>query len=316
MTVIRFVTARFEPSPVLSVPASALLIGAANTISGSNFTAGSVIKLYVATSTGPVTYGPYAPTAWSGTTLTWTIPVEVLPGNGFGAVQVINTDTGYLESNVVGALLFGSAPAGLPTITQIDGIGLGGADLSIGVAHIDAVVATGAAVTITGTGFADPLVNVFTAAGNVGPLTPLPGGTATQITVNIPVTAPNGPGNFQVVNRPTYTTSSAVAAVIGARPTVSSVSVSGTTITVIGTGFSVLSVINLYNLQGGSVVNLGGLGPGGAARLPLTIVDDTQFTFATPPGAVAGPAFVEVLNPPFIPFSSSGNDPDGAFTMP
>jgi hypothetical protein len=45
-------------------------------------------------------------------------------------------------------------------------------------------------------------------------------------------------------------------------------------------------------------------------------VNDTRFTFARPEGAVAGPAFVEVLNPPFIPFSSSGNDPDGAFTFP
>jgi hypothetical protein len=29
-----------------------------------------------------------------------------------------------------------------------------------------------------------------------------------------------------------------------------------------------------------------------------------------------GPAFVEVLNPPYIAFSSSRNDPDGAFTLP
>jgi hypothetical protein len=121
-----------------------------------------------------------------------------------------------------------------------------------------------------------------------------------------------------MVNSP-YTgnvASNAVAAVIGAVPTVTSVTVSGTSITVTGAGFSVLSVINLYNLQGGVVVNLGGFGPGGAPRVPLTISSDTQFTFTRPAGAVAGPAFVEVLNPPFIPYSSSGSDPDGAFRMP
>jgi hypothetical protein len=92
------------------------------------------------------------------------------------------------------------------------------------------------------------------------------------------------------------------------------VAVSGTTVTVTGTGFSVRSVINLYNLQAGSVVNLGGL-VGSAAKIPLTVVSDTRFTFTRPAGAAAGPAFVEVLNPPFIPFSSSGSDPDGAFAF-
>jgi hypothetical protein len=35
-----------------------------------------------------------------------------------------------------------------------------------------------------------------------------------------------------------------------------------------------------------------------------------------PDNPAAGPAFVNVLNPPFIPFSSSGSHLDGAFTMP
>jgi hypothetical protein len=133
--------------------------------------------------------------------------------------------------------------------------------------------------------------------------------------VVVPGGAPTGPGNFQLVNRPSYRASNAVAAVVGATPTITGIAVSGTTVTVTGTGFCTLSIVNLFNLQGGSAVNLGGLGPGGPL-VPLTIVSDTQFTFERPAGAVAGPAFVEVLNPPFIPFSSSGSDPDGAFTMP
>jgi hypothetical protein len=292
-----------------------LHVGGTNTLAGSGFSPGSVVKLFVATAAGTFAHGPFVPSAVGASSLTWVIPADVPLGNGFGAVQVINTDQGYAESNVVTALLDGDAAIGIPTILTIDGATLGPADPSIGVAHIDTVVAKGATTTIGGTGFADPLVNLFTAAGNVGPLVPLAGGTATQGRVVVPAGAPTGPGNFQVVNRPSYRASNAVASIVGAVPTVTHVGVSGGTITVTGTGFSTLSVINLYNLQGGGVVNLGGLGASGA-RIPLTIVSDTQFTFARPAGAAAGPAFVEVLNPPFIPFSSSGNDPDGAFTMP
>jgi hypothetical protein len=286
-------------------------------VSGRNFTAGTVLKLFVATASGPVAHGPFTPTAWTASSLTVSIPATVPLGQGFGSLQVVNTDQGYAESNVVGALLEGDPALNLPTILFVNGVGLGPADPAIGVAHADTVVPRGVPVTIVGTGFNAPAVNLFTAAGNVGPLWPLAGGTATTMQVVVPVTAPAGPGSFQVVNNP-YTgnvQSNAVAAVIGAPLTITSVSVAGTTVTVTGTGFSALSVINLFNLQGGAAVNLGGLA-GGTARVPLTLVSDTEFRFTRPAGAVAGPAFVEVLNPPFIPFASSGTDPDGAFTFP
>jgi hypothetical protein len=229
-------------------------------------------------------------------------------------MQVVNTDTGYQESNLVGALLTGNPAQGMPTITHVNDVGLAPAELAVGLAHIDTVVTKGTTVTLKGTGFEDPVVNVFTASGNLGPLTPLAGGTATQVRVAIPSTAPTGPGSFQVVNRPSYQVSPVVAAVIGAVPTISRVSVSGGLITVTGTGFSSASVINLFNKQGEAVVNLGGFGPGGP-KVPLMVSSDTRFTFARPTDAVAGPAFVEVLNPPFIEYSSSGPDPDGAFAM-
>ena len=108
-----------------------------------------------------------------------------------------------------------------------------------------------------------------------------------------------------------------ISAVIGSQVTISNVSQVITTITVTGTGFSTLSVINFFNLQGMTVVNFGGFdsAPPNLPNLPLNFVNETEFTFTVPAGAVTGPAFVEVLNPPFIPFSSSGNDPDGAFTL-
>ena len=50
-----------------------------------------------------------------------------------------------------------------------------------------------------------------------------------------------------------------------------SVTQAGTTITVNGSGFSTLTVINFFNAQGGGVVNLGGLKPGGTPKIPLTL---------------------------------------------
>jgi hypothetical protein len=74
------------------------------------------------------------------------------------------------------------------------------------------------------------------------------------------------------------------------------------------------AVINLFT-QSGGVVNLGGFGPGGVARIPLTIVSSTRFTFSKPAGAVAGASFIQAFNPPFVPFTSTGNDPCGSFTL-
>jgi hypothetical protein len=169
--------------------------------------------------------------------------------------------------------------------------------------------------TLIGTGFTDPVVNLFTAVGNLGPLTALPGWTATSVQVTVPAGAPTGPGTFQVVNGSGGRVSNAVAAVIGAVPTITGIVVSGDVVTVTGTGFSPLSVVNLFNLQVGAVVNLGGLA-GSVVRIPLTIVSETELRFARPAAAVAGPAFLEVLNPPFVPFASSRDDPDGTFTFP
>src|SRR4029077_2975864 len=48
---------------------------------------------------------------------------------------------------------------------------------------------------------------------------------------------------------------------------------------------------------------------------PLNVLSPTQLTFTVPPTALSGATYVQVLNPPFIPFSTSGNDPDGGFFL-
>ena len=61
------------------------------------------------------------------------------------------------------------------------------------------------------------------------------------------------------------------------------------TITVNGSGFSTLTVINFFNAQSGGVANLGGLNPKTVwPKIPLTIVNEDKFTFTVPAGAVAG----------------------------
>jgi hypothetical protein len=74
-------------------------------------------------------------------------------------------------------------------------------------------------------------------------------------------------------------------------------------------------VINFFSIAGGIVVNFGGLNGSGNANIPLTVNSSTQFTFQAPPGSESGPAYVMALNPPFIPFTSTTGDPQGAFSL-
>jgi hypothetical protein len=173
-------------------------------------------------------------------------------------------------------------------------------------------------VEIEGTGFNDPRVNLYTFAGNVGPLVPLAGGTSSRIGVTIPNDAPTGQGSIEVANAP-YTgnvRSNAVSVGVGPRIGISMIIQSGTTVTVYGSGFSPLTLINFFNQQGGHrVVNLGGINADGSPRIPVEFITENDFRFEVPAGAVDGPAFIEALNPPFIPGSTSGNDPEGAFPL-
>lgn len=321
-TATRTVTNTATPTPVPTVRldpiAAPIVVGAAHTLTGTGFTAGSVVLVFVATSSGAVNQGPFTPTSRTATSLTWAVPASMPLGNGFATVIVVNTDQGYIQSNPQSQLLQGSAAANIPTILSVNGVAVHTVDATVPLAYVETVLTPGAAVTIGGTGFNGPLVNLFTAAGNLGPLAPLPGGSPTAFQVTVPANAPTGPGSFQVVNNP-YTgnvVSNAVSVPIGALLSITAVTQSGTTVTVDGTGFSTLSVINFFaQKSGGGVDNFGGLGAGGQPKIPLAVQSPTRFSFTVPAGTTTGPAYVMVLNPPYIPYSSSGSDPDGAFTL-
>ena len=215
----------------------------------------------------------------------------------------------------------------------IDGVPLAAdsADPDIAVANVETVVVQGQQVTIEGTGFDTTYgvaVDLFCdcPGEKVGPffLNPgNPGLTSTRIALNLPASGPGapstGPGSFVVSNQGADGSfgrrSNAVSVPIGQRLTVTSVQQIGTTVTVDGSGFSTLTVINLFNQQAGVVVNLGGLNSDRTPRIPLALIDETKFTFSLPAAAVPGPGYVQAVNPPFVPFTSSGNGPGGSFTV-
>jgi hypothetical protein len=310
-------TATVPIAPQLDALTSPLVVGAAYTLSGSGFTAGSRVMLFVAGSGGTVSYGPYTPSGRTATTLTWQLPASIPLGNGFATVVVVNTDQNYLQSNPQSQMLRGAAAANIPTILTVNGVACRAFDATVPLASIDTVLVPGATITIGGSGFNAPLVNLYSATGSHGPLTPLAGGSASQIQIVLPANLPTGPGALQVVNNPYVgnVISNAVSLPIGATVSIGAVTQSGSLVTVDGTGFSSRSVINLFNLQGGTAPNLGGLNGDGSPRIPLTIVSAQRFQFTVPAGAMTGPAYIQVLNPPFTAYSSSGNDPDGAFTL-
>jgi hypothetical protein len=74
------------------------------------------------------------------------------------------------------------------------------------------------------------------------------------------------------------------------------------------------TVINFFNTQPGGVKNLGGYVDGKPAIM-LNYKSANQFTFTVPKGAEPGASFIQAINPPFTPYTSSGNDPGGAFTL-
>jgi hypothetical protein len=300
-------------------------VGDSFSIQGSGFSPGSVVNFFVPTSSGPVNFGPIIPTALLPGSMMAFVPTTVTQGEGVAGVQVVNTDQDHAFSNTALALLQADPATGLPSLTAINGAGLSpsSVDPDIAVANVETVLTPGATVTLAGSGF-DVVngvgVDLFCdcPGAKVGPFFLLPGnpglgpGSLTFPVASGPGAPATGPGAFQVTNLGNGSKSAAVSVPIGAQISISRVSQGSSSVTVNGTGFSGLTVINLFNLQAGTVVNVGGLNPDGSPKIPLAIASDRQFRFTLPTG-ISGPAFVQALNPPFIPFTSTGNDPGGAF---
>jgi len=316
--------------PVITALLSQMVVGDSFVIAGSGFTGGSVVNLFVSTASGAVKFGPFIPSVPGTTSLTIDVPDTVILGQGVVAVQVINTDEGYAQSNVLTTQLYGDPSDGFPNLTAIDSIDLSPTSVEPGFAvdNVERVVVPGLTVTLDGNGFDTAngvAVDLFCDCPPSGKITTIflePGDaglSATQLSVVVPLGTPTGPGAFVVSNagaaKDFAVKSNAVSVPIGAQITISGISQTGCTVTVNGTGFSTLTAMNLFNQQAGdTVVNLGGLNAGGSAKIPLDVVNATQFTFAVPGGLVSGPAYVEALNPPYVPFTSSGMSPDASFT--
>jgi hypothetical protein len=318
-------------APFISSVPPVILAGAVFVIQGSGFTPGSRVNFFVATALGSINTGPFTP-VFTSVQLKVTLPASIPLGAGVSAVQVVNTDRGYPTSNSVLALLQGNPAIGIPSITAINSTAISpdSVDPGIAVANVTTVVQQGMTVTVGGMGFDAAngvAVNIFCACpgGKVGPFVVGPGLnlTATSVSFLVPASgtdAPTtGPGSFVVINKGADGSfskmSNAVSVPIGDRIAITSVSQSVKTVTVGGSGFSKLTVVNFFSLSGGVTVNLGGLHKNGTPKIPITLVTPNVFTFTAPAAAMPGPAYVQALNPPFVPFSSSGNSAAGSFVL-
>jgi sugar lactone lactonase YvrE len=318
--------------PFISALPAVIQTGSSFGLTGSGFTAGSRVNFFVPTATGVINTGPFKPVAFTPTHLTVSVPASNPLGEGVVSVQVVNTDEGYTKSNIQLALLQGNPALGIPSITAINSTTISpqSTDPSIALANVETVVVQGTTVTLGGKGF-DAVhgiaIDLFCACpgGKVGPffISPSLGLTPTSVIFNLPGSGPRspatGPGSFVISNGGSdglYSVkSNAVSVAIGEAITVTSVVQSAEQITVFGAGFSPLTVINFFNTQGTAVFNLGGLTSGGKPRIALTLINSGEFIFPVPSTARAGASYVQAINPPFIPFTSSGNAPGGAFTL-
>jgi len=310
-------TATPIPVVVLDALPAPIAVGAPLTLTGSGFTAGSRLVMFVATAFGVQSVGPLVPSSWTPTALTVDIPLSAPLGRGFVTIMVVNVDQGFVQSNTRHQLLYGNAAHNVPTILTIDGIGLEPATAGVPLALVKTVLPPGGVMTIGGSGFNGARVNLFTPGAVFAGLVPEPGASDTLLRVGVPAAAQVGPGALQVINQP-YSgavVSNAVSVPVGARLAIDDIVQDAAGVHVHGAGFSSASVINLFNRQGSGVVNLGGLNGQGGARIPLTVVSSGELVFAVPTGAAGGPSYLQVVNPPFIAYSSSGSDPDGAFHL-
>lgn len=91
---------------------------------------------------------------------------------------------------------------------------------------------------------------------------------------------------------------------------------SGKVVEVTGTGFTAETVVNFFAETSSGNRNFGGVDESDRPLLSVRLVSPEKLTFDRPAEALAGPAYVMAVNPPFSPTDSSGDGPGGAFTLP
>jgi tRNA (mo5U34)-methyltransferase len=89
----------------------------------------------------------------------------------------------------------------------------------------------------------------------------------------------------------------------------------GSTVFVIGSGFTRDTAINLFCKSGEGDVNLGGLDQEGTPLIPVSIHSPALLSFTVPEAGLPGPAYVQALNPPFTDNLNSGTGPGGSFVL-
>jgi hypothetical protein len=262
--------------------------------------------------------------------MTVPVPVTVPLSQGTVAIQVVNPVS--IASNAVTTFLIGDATQGIPTISSIDGLGVAADSINPGIHqdYVATLIHQGDLVTIGGVGFDSVngvVVDMFCYGcprGKVG-MAAVPTRTKVMFTVPLPnpsMGIPTITGNvsFTVTNAGAghlfKFKSNAVAVPILALPAVTSVTQAGNTIRVTGNGFVASSILNFFNDQGcAGTLNLGGVNAAGQSNIPLTITSLTTMSFTVPSNAQKGSAYVQVVNPPFVPFTSSGSGPGGSIIL-
>ena len=248
------------------------------------------------------------------------------------SVQIGSSNRGRIDAasrplNPVAAVPDASGSPAVPTITRIDGNPIA-IDRGDGTAASPAHIYPGIEVVLGGSGF-DAIHGVeidlacACPAGKLRPLFLSPGDprlTSDEIVFDVPGGAAGaqlaGPGTLIVRNRGGHRKQgNPVTVTIGDRISVTAVTQSGSTIIVSGAGFTPQTIIKFRNSLDGRFVELGGLDPGGKANIPITYVGPNLLSFEVPDGAVAGPTYVEALNPPFAAYSSSKGAPGEEFYL-
>ncbi len=89
----------------------------------------------------------------------------------------------------------------------------------------------------------------------------------------------------------------------------------GSTILVIGSGFTHQTAINFFHRDADKVMNAGGLDPAGTPLIAVTVHSPTLLSFAVPADVPSGLTYVQAVNPPFTDNVNSGSGSGGSFEL-